>query len=126
MQRNSLLGDRAILVVEDDYLIATDLRLQMEDEGATIIGPAGTVDDALQLLDDRSMRIDAATVDINIRGKESYLLADALTARAIPFVFVSGYSRSDIPSRFEGAAFCEKPTRPANVIQLLHEQLMFQ
>lgn len=126
MQRNSLLGDRAILVVEDDYLIATDLRLQMEDEGATIIGPAGTVDDALQLLDDRSTRIDAATVDINIRGTESYLLADALTARAIPFVFVSGYSRSDIPARFEGAAFCEKPIRPANVIQLLHEQLVLQ
>ena len=45
---NSLAGGR-VLVVEDEYLIAMDLCYTLDKEGATVVGPIPSLDDALLL-----------------------------------------------------------------------------
>lgn len=102
------LTGRRVFVVEDDYLIADELREFLEESGAEVIGPAPTVQDALDLLG-RPGAIDGAVLDINLRGEMSYGVADVLLARGVPFVFVTGYESAAIPQQYAGVGRCEKP-----------------
>ncbi|MCR0983841.1 response regulator [Roseomonas populi] len=102
------LTGRRVIVVEDDYLIADEMRELLEDSGAEVVGPAPTVQDALNLLG-RPGAIDGAVLDVNLRGEPSYGVADALLARGVPFVFVTGYGSGVIPQRYAGGGRCEKP-----------------
>ena len=61
-------GDRGIaglnvLIAEDDVLTAADLVAAFEDLGVCIVGPASTVRDALELLE-QAERLDGAVIDI--------------------------------------------------------------
>lgn len=43
------LAGRKYLVVEDEYLIASDLLMTLEDEGARVFGPVSDVARAIEL-----------------------------------------------------------------------------
>lgn len=86
--RSGPLAKRRILLVEDEYLIAVDLVRSFEATGAEVVGPVASVDDALDLLDDTE-HLDGAVLDINLQGEMAYAVADALTARGVPFLFAS-------------------------------------
>lgn len=101
-----VIGKR-ILVVEDEYLIADDIRSALHRFGAEVIGPVATVDAALAALDEE--RIEAAVLDINVRGRTSFVVADALLARQTPFVFASGYDKHTIPPSYQHVAHWVKP-----------------
>ena len=113
--RERLSGKR-LLVVEDEYVIASDLAYTIEAAGATVIGPAGTVEDALALLD--SDRIDGAVLDVNLHQKRVYPVADALAARRIPFVFATGYDAADMPPAYAGVPRYEKPVNKDQLVRL--------
>ncbi len=109
-----------MLLVEDDYFIMKTLRLRFQQEGATIVGPASNVLDALALV--RSApRIDAAILDINLQGEMVFPVADALTERGVPFVFATGYDPAAIPARFAAVTHCSKPVDPSRLAQALFE-----
>ena len=99
---------RHVLVVEDDFFIAEDLTLSLEAVGATVLGPVATVPEALDLIAGAE-RLDGAVLDINLQGEMAFPVADALKARAISFVFATGYDPSIVPARFAGVLTCEKP-----------------
>ena len=86
--------------------------------GASVIGPAATVDDALRLVA-ATDRLDAAVLDVNLRGAMVYPVADALTARGVPFVFATGYDSTVIPPRFSGVKRCAKPVQFARMMRTL-------
>lgn len=110
--------DRSVLVVEDEYFMARELAEALGANGIAVIGPVGSVDDALDLLDD-SDQIDGAVVDINLQGEKAFPIADALLARGIPFVFVTGYDRSAIPARYDAVPRCEKPANVSDISRAL-------
>lgn len=83
-----------VLVVEDDYLMARWLTSQLEDWGCNVIGPVASADLGQRVA--RSKPIDAALLDINLRGEHSGPVADALDARGVPFLFVTGYASPQI------------------------------
>lgn len=112
------LAGRRILVVEDEYLIMTDIACGLKRAGAEVVGPAATIVEALRLLRDAS-RIDAAILDINLRGVMAFPVADALSDRGVPFVFSTGYDRSILPLRYAKAPFCEKPVELNQIIRTL-------
>jgi CheY-like chemotaxis protein len=112
------LQNCAILVVEDEYLLADDLCTELADHGATVLGPAATVDQGLRLLADAE-RVHGAVLDVNLRGEPVFRLADALTQRDLPFVFTTGYDADVLPPRFAHAPRCEKPVRLADVVAAL-------
>jgi DNA-binding LytR/AlgR family response regulator len=113
-----LLRGRRLLVVEDDYLIAADVAASLGDFGAIVIGPAGSIEDALRLIGAHD-RIDAAVLDVNLRGERVYAVADALRARGVPFVFATGYDAGMLPERYEGVPRCGKPVNVGRLAELL-------
>ena len=49
--RNQLKGCR-VLVVEDEYFIASDLENAFREHGAAVIGPIAELSEAMKLVDD--------------------------------------------------------------------------
>lgn len=119
MTFGSPFTDTAVLVVEDEYLIADDLARDFASRGATVIGPFATLEGALASLDER--RPDMAVLDINLRGDAVFPLADALTARHVPFVFATGYDEGAIPETFAHVPRYEKPVRSWVVLDALRD-----
>lgn len=109
---------RRILVVEDEFLIAEDLRESLEDLGAEVVGPFATVAAALAALD-RGERIDGATLDVRLGREKSYPVAEALQARGLPFVLLTGYSDRALPDHLRGAPRCAKPFDLGKIVRAL-------
>ena len=109
---------RRILVVEDEYLLADDLRREIEAAGADVLGPAATIAEALRLLDGPSPP-DAAVLDVNLGGDAVFPLARNLRSRGVPFVFVTGFDSWSLPREFAGVPCCEKPVRIQSVLLAL-------
>jgi DNA-binding response OmpR family regulator len=107
-----------VLLVEDEYLMANALSQILRAAGATVLGPAATTDRALRLRE-RTDRIDAAVLDINLRGETVYGLADVLRERAVPFLFTTGYIASMIPPRYQGHDILHKPLDTTDLLRVL-------
>lgn len=96
-----------ILVVEDNFLLAETLRDLLEDCGCELIGPAPRVSVALPLC---TADLDGALLDINLGKETCFEIADLLTERGVPFMFLSGYSDGAIvPERFSTVPRLPKP-----------------
>ena len=112
------LTGRRILIVEDDHMVAKSLGRMLELWGATIIGPAPTVERALALVQSTE-RLDGAAVDLNLREVRAFPVADALIAREVPFVFTTGYGKSAIPERYGNVPVLRKPLDPIDLAMAL-------
>lgn len=112
------LAGRRILIVEDEYLIASELRMAFERAGAELIGPVPDVAKALELLA-LTQELDGAVLDINLGGEMAYPVAEALRARNVPFVFATGYDAQHIPAEFRSAPRYEKPIQPDQIAAAL-------
>lgn len=108
---DAYLAGRRILIVEDDYLIAIDIAGGLEDLGAEIVGMAGSVEEALSLIEKQAHRIDGAVLDVNLGGERVYPVADALMSRAISFVFATGYDKWVFPEAYAHIPRCDKPVQ---------------
>lgn len=86
------LRDKRILLVEDEALIAVMVADMLADLGAIVVGPAGTLPKALALA--KSEDVDAAVLDMNLRGERVDPVTDVLVARGIPILFATGYGSS--------------------------------
>lgn len=111
------IAARAILVVEDEPLIAMDLVAELEDAGASIAGQARTVAEAMELIE--VCNPDAVILDGNLRGERVDSVAAALAERAIPFCFVSGYGREYLPKGYDGVPIVEKPRQSGELLRAL-------
>jgi CheY-like chemotaxis protein len=110
-----LLGKR-VLVVEDEALLALELQLAFEDEGAEVIGPAMSLMKALETVTN-AREIDCAVLDVDLAGEDVYPIAELLLQRAVPFVFHTGHgSRSELTQLFPGTVTLMKPTLPETLI----------
>ena len=99
---------RRILVVEDDTMLADDLRRDLGKQGAEVVGPVPTVADALELVA-REGPLDAAVLDVNLRGERVFPVVDALRARGVPLAFTTGYEQWALPDAYADVPRCEKP-----------------
>ena len=117
----SLAGLR-VLVVEDDMLIALDIEGTLQDLGCVVVGPVGKLDVAMQMANDEVL--DAAILDVNIRGGHIYPVAERLRARGIPFALASGYGDWALPQTFRNQPRLTKPFTAheleAQMLALLH------
>ena len=89
----------------------------LEDIGASVVGPAARVGDALALLD--SEPVDGAILDVSLDNEKVFSVAEALTARGIPFIFATGYSASDLPPAWRHVPRYEKPLDAVTVARAL-------
>jgi DNA-binding response OmpR family regulator len=111
-----------ILIVEDDALLALDLKGHMERAGFSVVGPAASASKALALLAEAGC--DAAILDVHLgRGQTSEPVAQELRSRGTPFVTVTAYSHEHRPEAYFGFPVLSKPARPLDVIAELRRCL---
>ncbi|WBV43774.1 response regulator [Pseudoroseomonas cervicalis] len=115
------LNGRRILVVEDEALIAMLVEDALLEAGAAVLGPAATVEEALELFE--AERPEAAVLDINLAGQASTPVADRLVERDVPFVVATGYGAAGLPERHRHVPVLAKPYDPRDLIAAL-ERIM--
>lgn len=90
-------------------MISLELESILEDSGAEIIGPVGTLDAAIKLIELHD-RIDIALLDVDLHGVHVFPAADLLEARHVPFVFHTGHGEiADLKQKFAHVPVCNKP-----------------
>lgn len=98
----SVLAGLRLLVVEDDYMIAEDISMQLEDFGCDVAGPVGTIEEALAMV--KKGGLDGALLDANLNGESSAPIAAALNEASIPFVVATGYGSRELSDAALNAA----------------------
>jgi two-component SAPR family response regulator len=96
-----------VLVVEDELAIAQLIVKWLVELGHQPVGPVGKLSAGLELAE--TATLDAAVLDVNIRGGQVFPIAECLMARNIPFVLASGYSDWALPVRLRGQHRLIKP-----------------
>ena len=109
MHQNGGSRQPRILVVEDEMMVSMLIEDMLTDLGCEIVGPYVRVDAALRAA--REMDIDAAVLDFNLNGENTYPVARMLRERQIPFVFATGYGASVLNESFMGIPLLQKPFR---------------
>ena len=111
-----------VLVVEDEYLVAALIEQILESAGCIVMGPVARVPEALDAVDHDDY--DAAVLDVNLAGERINPVADALSERDVPFMFVTGYGANAIPSKYAERPHIGKPFRMAELLGMLSSILM--
>jgi two-component sensor histidine kinase/DNA-binding response OmpR family regulator len=106
-----------ILLVEDEPLVSMMLADMLSGFGHIVDGPYNRLSDAVRAAESNDIR--AGILDINVGGEKSYAVADVLTTRNIPFIFVTGYSADGIDSRFTHVPVLQKPIEPKKLRAVL-------
>jgi CheY-like chemotaxis protein len=101
------LASHRVLIVEDEYFLASDLEDALRSFGLGVFVLVGNLEEAL----DQVARgaFDVAIIDMNLRGRATHSVADQLKRTGIPFVFTTGYSAAMVPARFADVTVWEKP-----------------
>ncbi|OBQ85973.1 MULTISPECIES: response regulator [unclassified Mesorhizobium] len=116
MNKSAPLSGLRILVVEDAFLVALDLSDELTDAGCHVVGPAPSVQQALEQID--GVELDGAVLDVNLQGERSFPLAEHLAARDVPFLFLTGYDSATVfPDRFRDSPRLSKPVETKVLIE---------
>jgi two-component SAPR family response regulator len=118
MTTTSLEG-LTIMVVEDDFLAALELKRLVEERAGTVAGPVGRLEQAEELA--RDVRLDGAILDVQLDGTVSLPLADALIARGVPVILVTGYDITALPDRFANTPRLPKPFSDVNFDEMIDQ-----
>jgi DNA-binding response OmpR family regulator len=110
------LSGLRILVVEDDFLIAMDIKEAIERVGGQVVGPIGRLEQAQDLA--RREEFDAAILDVKLDGEVTFPLAEELLMRGVPIALATGYDLASLPEKFQGVPHLRKPFRDAEVRRL--------
>ena len=106
-----------VLIVEDEPMIIFMLEDLLTEAGFEIAGVATTLESALSLIE--TCTFDAVLLDSNLAGVSSAPVALTLSARAIPFLVVSGYATSQQSAAYSGGVHISKPFEPKALIEAL-------
>ena len=99
---------RHILIVEDEPLISMMLEDFLDALDHQVAGTADNCASALAEID--AVQVDAAILDVNLRGGEqSWPIAERLAERGIPFLLATGGAGDSIPERFRDRPVLPKP-----------------
>jgi PAS domain S-box-containing protein len=102
-----LAGKPRVLLVEDEALVAMMIQECLAEFGYQVVGPIATATEAAAKA--REGHFEAAVLDINLGDGAVYPIADVLTARGVPFVFITGYDADSVEPRFRNVPILQKP-----------------
>ena len=103
---SSVIAGRRILVAEDEIIVSAMLEDMLNELGATVVGPASKLSEAVRLAS--TAQIDAAVLDVNLRGERIDPVALLLQSRGVPFLLATGYGASIGPIA-DGVPTIDKP-----------------
>ena len=114
-----------IWIIEDEALIAHNLRLTLEDLGYAVLGQSYDYESGLESIDNQVF--DLLLIDINLGNrdpeKNGLALAAALKkVKNVPFVFLTAYSDKDTITKaaaLQPSGYIIKPTNAATLFATL-------
>jgi CheY-like chemotaxis protein len=96
-----------VLIVEDEPLILLELQHMLSELGWVVTHFASDIDKAIDIA--QTERFDIAILDVNVKGRTSFAVAEVLRNRNVPVVLATGYSTEIIVENYPGAIFLQKP-----------------
>lgn len=113
----SELSGKKIFLVEDSPVVSNFGEEVLDELGCVVVGPAANLASARELAESADM--DAAIVDVRIRGDKSFGICDILDTRGVPFVLTSGYADWPVPEKWERVPQMPKPYKLEDVEAVL-------
>jgi DNA-binding response OmpR family regulator len=110
------LAGKTILIVEDDFLVGSDMRAFLEAAGAEVVGPVDDIAQACAVARDQGL--EGAVLDVRMWNETAAPVAVELARRNIPFIVVRGYTPDEIPPAMRGAAYLAKPVPRLELIDI--------
>lgn len=98
-----------VLIVEDEALVSMLLEDMLADHGCEVAASASRIAQALEMVADDGLAVDAAILDVNLGGEPIFPVADALAARGVPFAFATGYGAGGLPENWRDRPTLQKP-----------------
>jgi CheY-like chemotaxis protein len=111
-----------VLIIEDEPLVALDIENMLGENGCKTLGPANTVESALEHV--ALGGFDMALLDANLQGEGVDEVAEALTRSGASFAFVTGYGRDGLPEGFRQAPMVSKPFSEESLIACISEVIL--
>ena len=111
-----------ILVVEDDYLVASELASMLRDYGAQVIGPVPDSARARRAVLDDSP--DCVLLDVNLKGQLTFDLAKEVREQGVPLIFTTGYDTSFIPDALRAVPCLQKPIEVHDLVERVRQQAL--
>ena len=108
---------RRVLVVEDEVIVGMLLEDMLGELGCEVAAMSTRLEEALQLA--RTLDIDLAILDVNLRGTQSFPVAEVLAARGVPFLFATGYGATILKLPYSGTPTLQKPFQLEDLRQIL-------
>lgn len=106
-----------ILIVEDEYILAEDLRRLLELAGAEVLGPVADSETAKDIL--WNTACDCAILDINLGGVRAFEVASLAVDKGIPAVFTTGYDKYVLPPELSTVEVFEKPVAMRSLMEFI-------
>jgi DNA-binding response OmpR family regulator len=116
---NSPLAGMSVLIVEDDYFVATDFAAVLRAHGASVLGPVPDVERGRALVNESP---DCVLLDVNLKGVFSFELAEELLGRGVPTVFTTGYDSSFLPASMREIPCLLKPIEAHQLVRAVQER----
>jgi CheY-like chemotaxis protein len=111
-----------LVVVEDSYPVAEGLRYLLEALGCDVVGMAGNVPNALELVS--SGGYDLVLLDIDLRGEHAAPVAEAVHRQGKPLIFLSGFGEDEVlPPHLRLLPRLEKPADRDQLLAALERAL---
>jgi DNA-binding response OmpR family regulator len=99
------LSRRRVLLVEDEIVICLLIETILDDAGYEVV-VANSIEEAVAALSQGPFAV--AILDLNLKGKKVYPVAEQLAAVDTPFIFATGGGGRDIEG-FPGRPWIGKP-----------------
>lgn len=118
---SSLMGKR-ILVVEDEYFIAQDIKRALRHAAAEVVGPISDLSAGLRSVEEG--HLDAAILDLNLHGEMSYPIAARLNRAHVPHIFLTGYDGWALPDDYCTSPRLTKPFQAELLVAAIERLLI--
>lgn len=115
------------LIVEDEVIVAEDIRSKLSAKGYEVTGVVDTFDKALESV--KANRPDVMLLDIRIKGEitgvETAIILASQFEKPIPVVFVTAFSESEFPvlKAIESYIFVKKPFTEEALFEAIEKAL---
>jgi DNA-binding NarL/FixJ family response regulator len=96
-----------VLMVEDEALVRMALSDMLAELGCDVVAEAYQIEQAEQLAGEAAY--DLLMLDLNLRGRETYAIADLAIKRGKAVILATGYAPSRVTPGYEYAAVLQKP-----------------
>jgi CheY-like chemotaxis protein len=116
-----------VLIVEDEVIVAEDVRSKLANRGYEVTGIVDTFDKALESV--KANRPDIMILDIRIKGEitgvETAIILGSQFEKPIPVVFLTAFSESEFPvlKAIESYSFITKPFTEESLFSAIEKAL---